>query len=221
MIPKSNHSRQLGILSISTFLFIISFSYNHCLAQGLEIALCIDVSKSINLERQIDIVTKTFGASIDEDDNVYPFFFAGKTIYGKEISGKTAFNNTFTKEYIKNHIEKLIQQFSSKSVDSTNHSELIGAVKETLKDIWVNVKNDRLGNIATGKRKPIIIIMGDGEEDKEYFTAVIFASAFSLFPANPEKFYYGKKVRVSGFINKYKGKPEIILDDPSQIQILK
>ena len=56
---------------------------------------------------------------------------------------------------------------------------------------------------------------------KKYFTAVIFASAFPLFPANPESFYYGKKVRVSGYIKEYKGKPEIILNDPSQIEILK
>ena len=56
---------------------------------------------------------------------------------------------------------------------------------------------------------------------KRYFTAVIFASAFPLFPANPETFYYGKKVRVSGYIKEYKGKPEIILNDPSQIEILK
>jgi len=56
---------------------------------------------------------------------------------------------------------------------------------------------------------------------KRYFTAVIFASAFSLFPANPETFYYGKKIRVSGYIKEYKGKPEIILNDPIQIEILK
>ncbi len=56
---------------------------------------------------------------------------------------------------------------------------------------------------------------------KRYFTAVIFASAFPGFPANPENYYYGKKVRVSGYIKEYKGKPEIILNDPRQIEILK
>ena len=56
---------------------------------------------------------------------------------------------------------------------------------------------------------------------KRYFTAVIFASAFSHFPESPESYYYGKKVRVSGYIKKYQGKPEIILNDPSQIEILK
>jgi len=56
---------------------------------------------------------------------------------------------------------------------------------------------------------------------KRYFTAVIFALDFSHFPESPENYYYGKKVRVSGYIKEYQGKPEIILDDPSQIEILK
>ena len=56
---------------------------------------------------------------------------------------------------------------------------------------------------------------------KRYFTAVIFASAFSRFPKNPENYYYGKTVRVTGYIKEYKGKPEIILNEPSQIEILK
>jgi len=56
---------------------------------------------------------------------------------------------------------------------------------------------------------------------KRYFTTVIFASAFSQFPKNPENYYYGKRVRASGYIKEYNGKPEIILNDPSQIEILK
>lgn len=55
---------------------------------------------------------------------------------------------------------------------------------------------------------------------KKYFTAVIFASDFSKFPPQPEKYYEGKKVRVTGVIKKYQGKPEIILNNPSQIKII-
>lgn len=55
---------------------------------------------------------------------------------------------------------------------------------------------------------------------KKYFTAVIFQSAFHEFPPNPEDFYYGKKVHVTGTIKRYKGKPEIIINDPSQIKII-
>lgn len=55
---------------------------------------------------------------------------------------------------------------------------------------------------------------------KRYFTAVIFASAFPSFPSDPENYYHGKKVRVTGFIKKYGEAPEIILNNPSQIEIL-
>jgi hypothetical protein len=55
---------------------------------------------------------------------------------------------------------------------------------------------------------------------KKYFTAVIFANRFSLFPATPERYYQGKKVRVTGYIKEYQGKPEIILESPEQIEIL-
>lgn len=55
---------------------------------------------------------------------------------------------------------------------------------------------------------------------KKYFTAVIFASDFHKFPANPEDYYYAKTVRVTGTIKEYQGKPEIILKSPSQIAII-
>ena len=59
------------------------------------------------------------------------------------------------------------------------------------------------------------------ENWKIYFTAVIFASDFHKFPDNPEDYYLDKKVRVTGKIKKYKGKPEIILKSPAQIKIVK
>lgn len=55
---------------------------------------------------------------------------------------------------------------------------------------------------------------------KRYFTAVIFKSAFSKFPPEPENFYLNKKVRVIGTVKEYEGSPEIILNSPSQIEIL-
>lgn len=63
---------------------------------------------------------------------------------------------------------------------------------------------------------------------KTTFTAVIFARRFSVFPPNPENYYLNKRVRVTGYIKEYRGrggkyapKPEIILEDPSQIEIVK
>ncbi|MCK4532732.1 hypothetical protein KAU39_03010 [bacterium] len=59
------------------------------------------------------------------------------------------------------------------------------------------------------------------QDYKRHFTAVIFESSFSFFPLNPERFYQGKKVCIFGYIKEYKGKPEIILNKPEQIKILK
>lgn len=56
---------------------------------------------------------------------------------------------------------------------------------------------------------------------KRYFTAVIFASDFNKFPSNPEDYYKEKKVKVIGTIKEYQGKPEIILKNPNQIEIIK
>lgn len=55
---------------------------------------------------------------------------------------------------------------------------------------------------------------------KRYFTAVIFASSFSKFPSSPDIYYKNKKVRVKGTVKEYQGKPEIIVNTPSQIEII-
>lgn len=55
---------------------------------------------------------------------------------------------------------------------------------------------------------------------KRYFSAVIFRSDFHKFPDDPEDLYLNKKVRVSGLIKQYQGKPEIILKDPASIKII-
>ena len=55
---------------------------------------------------------------------------------------------------------------------------------------------------------------------KNHFTAVIFANRFGQFPPSPESYYRGKKVRVSGYVKEYQGKPEIILESLSQIEIV-
>jgi len=51
------------------------------------------------------------------------------------------------------------------------------------------------------------------------FTDVIFSSDQYKFVQNPENYYLNKNVRVRGEIKEYQGKPEIILKDPSQIEV--
>ena len=54
---------------------------------------------------------------------------------------------------------------------------------------------------------------------KQCFVAVIFNSYHDKFVKNPEKYYADKTVRIKGKISEYKGKPQIILKNPKQIEI--
>lgn len=51
------------------------------------------------------------------------------------------------------------------------------------------------------------------------FSSIIFSSDQYKFVQNPESYYSDKNVRIKGKIKEYQGKPEIILNDPSQIEI--
>lgn len=54
---------------------------------------------------------------------------------------------------------------------------------------------------------------------QQYLSLVIFASDFPKFPSQPEKYYLNRKVRVKGRILLYRGRPEIILNSPDQIEV--
>lgn len=52
-----------------------------------------------------------------------------------------------------------------------------------------------------------------------YFYAVIFSSDVSKFRCSPTQFYLNKEVRITGYIQLYKGTPEIIVRSPTQIEV--
>ena len=56
---------------------------------------------------------------------------------------------------------------------------------------------------------------------RRYFTVVIFASNFHLFPKRPEDLYLNREIRVYGQVREYQGKPEIIVESPEQIEIIR
>lgn len=51
-------------------------------------------------------------------------------------------------------------------------------------------------------------------------TVVIFDNDRKKFPAPPETLFSGKRIRVTGLIKEYKGKPEVVVSQPNQIEIL-
>jgi micrococcal nuclease len=81
--------------------------------------------------------------------------------------------------------------------------------------VWVRGKVVAANN--TGK----VCFLNFHRNWKRYFTVVIFASSFSRFPEPPEKLYLNKEIRVYGRLKEYQGKPEIIVESPDQIEIIK
>jgi len=53
---------------------------------------------------------------------------------------------------------------------------------------------------------------------KQIFTVLIWGNNRALFNMAPEKYFSGKSICVTGIIKSYRGIPEIIVDNPSQIK---
>lgn len=76
------------------------------------------------------------------------------------------------------------------------------------------------GTIVDTRNTGKVCFLNFSQNWKTDFTAVIFASDFGKFLPNPEAYYKGKKVQVTGKIQEYQGKAEIILNRPDQIKIM-
>lgn len=70
----------------------------------------------------------------------------------------------------------------------------------------------------SGENKPIYINFGAKYPD-HIFTAVIFAKDLPSFPYNPIEIFKDKEVCITGKIAEYKGKPQIVLNLPTQVLI--
>jgi hypothetical protein len=51
-------------------------------------------------------------------------------------------------------------------------------------------------------------------------TVSLIIPLLSNFPAQPERYYLGRDVRVSGLIRSFRGAPEMVIRDPADIQVL-
>ena len=77
------------------------------------------------------------------------------------------------------------------------------------------------GRIVQTHRTEKVCFLNFHADWRHSFTAVIFARRFDDFPPEPEEHCRGKTVRVTGLIQEYKGRPEIILDSPDQIEVVR
>lgn len=68
--------------------------------------------------------------------------------------------------------------------------------------------------------KSTSVIFLNFSDDRSQFKAVIFQRDWSKWPQSPEELLQGQTVRISGSVVLYEGAPEIIVDDPTQIEVI-
>jgi hypothetical protein len=59
----------------------------------------------------------------------------------------------------------------------------------------------------------------DRPHPHQIFTVLIWGRNRAKFPSPPEQLYRNTQICVSGVIDAYKGLPQIVVDDPSQISL--
>ena len=69
------------------------------------------------------------------------------------------------------------------------------------------------------KGRPTFLNLGEAYPN-QVFTVVIWGDTRDQFEEDPEYFYRGKNITVSGIIIEYKGIAEIIANDESQITVI-
>lgn len=95
--------------------------------------------------------------------------------------------------------------------------------KITLDEVKLNIGNqvmicDSISDtfVAKGDKKTTYLHFGATYPNVK-LTAVIFEKDVIKFESSPAIFLMDKRVCISGLLKEYKGKPEIIVSDPSQI----
>ena len=65
-----------------------------------------------------------------------------------------------------------------------------------------------------------VVFLNFDEDYQGTFKVVIFPDDWPKFPEPPEGLFLNKKVRVKGLVKEYQGAPEIIVEEPEQIEIV-
>jgi hypothetical protein len=76
------------------------------------------------------------------------------------------------------------------------------------------------GDVATARVAGDTCVLEFSADDPRAFRAVLVVPILSSLPRHPERLYEGKRVRVSGRVQRFAGRPEMVLHSPSQIEVV-
>lgn len=77
----------------------------------------------------------------------------------------------------------------------------------------------KINDAYRGRKSNTVFLNFEKAYHNHCFTGVIFSSNLYKFVQKPENYYLGKTVRMMGEVKEYQDRPEIILENPSQIEI--
>lgn len=80
----------------------------------------------------------------------------------------------------------------------------------------VTVQGEIVRTYDTGK----VTFLNFDDDYRNTLTLVLFPGIYDAFSRPPASYFEGKTVRVTGEVKLYEGAPEIIIEDPAQIQVV-
>ena len=76
------------------------------------------------------------------------------------------------------------------------------------------------GDVVAARSEPIGLVLELEPGGPMSVRAVLVHSLISSLPRSPERIYEGKRVRITGLLQRFKGRPELVLESAGQIEIV-
>src|SRR6266567_8821363 len=105
---------------------------------------------------------------------------------------------------------------ASAATTSVAHAQKVVTAQEASQHVGETVTvTGTVADVGHSQRSNTIFVNFGLPFPNHTFTAVIFASAASLFPEVES--WKGKMLSITGVVKMYRGKPEIVLESPKQV----
>jgi len=184
-------------------------SYTRKILEGETVYLEYDIQKKDKYSRELAYIFLKDGT----------FFNAKLVLEGyadlMTIPPNLKYTDLFKK--LAKNSRKLKKGLWKKKIDESSKKSKLISWKNA--DKYYGQKVTMTGKIIDTHDSGKVIFLNFAKDYRNTFTAVIFKSNEYKFDFEPEKSYLNKYVFISGVIKKYKGAPEIIIEEPGQISV--
>lgn len=93
------------------------------------------------------------------------------------------------------------------------------SIQSNLASLYVGKQKVVEGTVTAAQRDGNTVRLHLGSRPQD-LTVSLIVTLMSNFPAQPERYYLGKTVRVAGTIGSFRDAPEIAVRDPADIQVV-